>query len=156
MNINKKKENFVQNLKEFLIIYKQIISSTEYSARERKNCGNQARDTAEAFSKLVIGEYIGETGKGKANLYGMILQLKKGKYNFNTYTKRNVIDRLHRVRIVGNNASHNTQYKSSIYDIEELKNNLLFLSTILLGKEETEEIEKEIFEVKKNLQLLLF
>ncbi len=150
MNINKKKDNFVQNLKEFLIIYREIIQSKSYSARERKNCGNQARDTAEAFCKSVIGEYIAETGKGESNLYGMILKLKNRKYNFNTYTKRNIIDRLHRIRIVGNNASHNTQYRSTLYDIKELNNNLLYLSTILLGEEETQEIQQGVFEPQKN------
>lgn len=157
MNINieeekkKKEQNFKEGLKGFLEEYQTALNtSTNNFERHSENCGNQARKIAEAFCRYRILVSSKSDSQKENEIKGTLGTLhEKVTRSSNAYIEdereRNVLKkRLNRILDIGNEASYDNDIVPDKYDLDEIKNTLLFLSDLLFGKKVTESIVKSI------------
>jgi len=153
-----KKDNFIQNLNYFLEEYSDAIKDERSFNRHSRNSANLSRVIGESFCRFIILD----SNKPEAEKRGCITQTLSPLID--TITKSNnpyiederdriiLQDRLKRILSVGNNDSHDTNYPTNKRDLDEVKNNVLFLSGYILGEQLTVQIE-ENFSNKSKKQM---
>jgi len=145
-----KKENFKNGLIGFLEEYQSTQNNPNSFNRHSDNCGNQARKVAEAFCRYVILDSDKPDGQKENDIKGTLSPLyQKVTGNSTGYIadsqKREVLQiRLKRILDIGNEASHDNNVLTTQYDLDEIKNNLLYFSEYLFGKEYVENITSNI------------
>jgi hypothetical protein len=135
-----KKENFQNGLVGFLEEYQSAQNNPNSFNRHSDNCGNQARKVAEAFCRYVIlnsdksdGQKINEIEGTLSTLHEKVTRSKNGYIDDNR--NREVLKtRLKRILDIGNEASHDNNILTTQYDLDEIKNNLLYFSEYLFGQ----------------------
>ena len=136
-----KKENVKNGLIGFLKEYESVQNNPNNFSRHSDNCGNQARKVAEAFCRYVILSSDKPDGQKINEIEGTLGTLhEKVTRSSNVYIEdsreREVLKtRLKRILDIGNEASHDNNVITTQYDLDEIKNNLLYLSEYLFGKE---------------------
>ena len=136
-----KKENFQNGLIGFLEEYVLAQNNPNSFSRHSDNCGNQARKVAEAFCRYVILNSDKPNGQKINEIEGTLGTLhEKVTRSSNVYIddsrEREVLKtRLKRILDIGNEASHDNNIVTTQYDLDEIKNNLLYFSDYLFGRE---------------------
>ena len=140
--------NFENRLKGFLEEYEMAQNSLINFNRHSDNCGNQARKVAEAFCRYIILNSDKPDGQKIHELEGALSTLQeKVTRSTNVYIEdtreREVLKaRLKRILDIGNDASHDNSIVITKYDLEEIKNNLLYFSEYLSFKKDKEIVNK--------------
>jgi hypothetical protein len=141
-----KKENFKNGLIGFLEEYQSAQNNSNSFNRHSDNCGNQARKVAEAFCRYVILNSDKPDGQKENDIKGTLSPLyQKITGNSTGYIidsqEREVLQtRLKRILDIGNEASHDNNVLTTQYDLDEIKNNLLYFSEYLFGQNFIENI----------------
>jgi len=135
----KKQSNFEDGLKEFLIEYDLAINNPSDFKRHAENCGNQARKIGEAFCRyIILDSNKSENDKIKAikkllfNLTKIISE-EENQYIIEKHDRNTIKGRLDRLRNIGNPASHDNEIITNQFDLDEIKNNLLYFENYLFG-----------------------
>ena len=157
MNIDElkeqKKENFKNGLIGFLEEYKSAQNNLNSFNRHSDNCGNQARKVAEAFCRYVILSSDKPIGQKEhhakqeklRNLLDTVTSTQNGHvYIENENDRKHLKIRLERILDIGNEASHENNIVLTQYDLDEIKNSLLYLSNYIFGQAFTENITIKI------------
>ena len=136
-----KKENLQNGLIGFLEEYQSAKDSPNSFNRHSENCGNQARKVAEAFCRYIIlnsdkseGQRINEI-EGTLNRLSETVTRNTNVYIDDTRDREVLKTRLKRILDIGNEASHDNNICTTQYDLDEIKNNLLYFSEYLFGQE---------------------
>ncbi|CAA6799314.1 MAG: Unknown protein [uncultured Sulfurovum sp.] len=138
---NQKKENFKNGLIGFLEEYQSAKNNPSSFNRHSDNCGNQARKVAEAFCRYIILNSDKPDGQKLNEIEGTLGTLhEKVTRSSNVYIdesrEREVLKtRLNRILDIGNEASHDNNILTTQYDLDEIKNNLLYFSEYLFGQD---------------------
>ena len=145
-----KKENFKNGLIGFLEEYQSAQNNPNSFNRHSDNCGNQARKVAEAFCRYIILDSDKPDGQKINEIEGTLGTLhEKVTRSSNVYIDNNrerevLKTRLRRILDIGNEASHDNNILTTQYDLDEIKNNLLYFSEYLFGQEFLENITSNI------------
>ena len=149
-----KKYNFENGLKGFLEEYEMAQNSLTSFPRHSNNCGNQARKVSEAFCRYIILKSNKPDGQKIHELEGALSTLQeKVTRSANVYIEdireRDVLKaRLKRILDIGNEASHDNSIVITQYDLNEIKNNLLYFAEYLFGQRFIEERKKYVRNLK--------
>jgi len=136
-----KKENLQNGLIGFLEEYQSAKDSPNSFNRHSENCGNQARKIAEAFCRYIVLNSDKPEAQRRNEIEGTLNRLSETvTRNTNGYIddtrEREVLQtRLKRILDIGNEASHDNNICTTQYDLDEIKNNLLYFSEYLFGQE---------------------
>ena len=137
-----KKENVKNGLFNFLEEYQLSKDNPNSFDRHSKNCGNQARTIAEAFSKyIILNSDIDDETKKREFLnktlgeIGRRIIRKDNRYIEDDRDWNRVKLSIERILDIGNNASHDNENPTSKLDLEAIKNALLYLGEYLFGQE---------------------
>ena len=145
-----KKENFKNGLIGFLEEYQSAQNNPNSFNRHSDNCGNQARKVAEAFCRYIILDSDKTDGQKENDIKGTLSPLyQKVTGNSTGYItdnrERDVLEtRLKRILDIGNEASHDNNILTTQYDLDEIKNNLLYFSEYLFGQDFLENITSNV------------
>ena len=137
-----KKENFQNRLIGFLEEYQLAKDSPNSFNRHSENCGNQARKVAEAFCRYIIlnsdkpeGQRRNDIRDTRLNTLSETVTRNTNVYIDDTRDREVLKTRLKRILDIGNEASHDNNICTTQYDLDEIKNNLLYFSEYLFGQE---------------------
>lgn len=145
-----KKENFKNGLIGFLEEYHSAQNNSNSFNRHSDNCGNQARKVTEAFCRYIILDSDKPEGQKENDIKGTLSPLyQKVTGNSTGYIvnsrERDVLEiRLKRILDIGNEASHDNNILTTQYDLDEIKNNLLYFSEYLFGQDFLENITSNV------------
>jgi len=154
-----KKENFKNGLIGFLEEYQSAQNNSNSFSRHSDNCGNQARKVAEAFCRYTILDSDKPDGQKKNEIVGTLGTLHEkvtrssNVYIENENERETLKTRLKRILDIGNEASHDNSVVTTQYDLDEIKNNLLYFSEYLFGQEFLSSISENILNSSSSLTL---